>query len=113
MTSWSVIGFAGTGLFASRWLVQLHGAHRAGRSIVTPAFWAISLCGSLLQAIYFGFGPHLDEVGLLGSALPFLTSLYNLVLALRSREPLISPPISTRAGAQASVSAPTVAQTRS
>jgi len=100
MTAWSIVGFTGTGLFASRWLVQLYGAHRAGRSVVTPAFWAISLCGSLLQAIYFGFGPHLDEVGLLGSALPFLTSLYNLVLALRQKEPLTSPPISTRAVAE-------------
>jgi lipid-A-disaccharide synthase-like uncharacterized protein len=100
MTAWSIVGFAGTGLFASRWLVQLHGAHRAGRSVVTPAFWAISLCGSLLQAIYFGLGPHLDEVGLLGSALPFITSLYNLVLALKAREPLIPPPVSTRVVAQ-------------
>jgi lipid-A-disaccharide synthase-like uncharacterized protein len=100
MTAWSVVGFAGTGLFASRWLVQLLGAHRAGRSVVTPAFWAISLCGSLLQAIYFGLGPHLDEVGLLGSALPFITSLYNLVLALKARAPLVSPPISTREIAQ-------------
>ena len=34
MTAWSIVGFTGTGLFASRWLVQLYGAHRAGRSVV-------------------------------------------------------------------------------
>jgi lipid-A-disaccharide synthase-like uncharacterized protein len=83
MTAWSALGFMGTALFASRWLVQLRSSRLAGRSIVTPAFWAISVSGSLLQAAYFGLGPHFDEVGLLGSALPFVTALYNLILSLR------------------------------
>lgn len=87
MTAWSIVGFSGTALFASRWLVQFHISRKAGRSIVTPAFWAISVGGSLLQATYFGFGPHFDEVGLLGSALPFCTALYNLILSLRAGTP--------------------------
>lgn len=84
MTAWSAVGFMGTALFASRWLLQLQTSRRAGRSIVTPAFWAISVSGSLLQALYFGLGPHFDEVGLLGSALPFFTAVYNLILSLRA-----------------------------
>ncbi|MEY2937005.1 MAG: hypothetical protein RL033_7754 [Pseudomonadota bacterium] len=84
MTVWSAVGFTGTALFASRWLVQMQSSRRAGRSVVTPVFWAISVSGSLLQATYFGLGPHFDEVGLLGSALPFITALYNLILSLRA-----------------------------
>jgi hypothetical protein len=35
-------------------------------------------------------GPHFDEVGLLGSALPFCTALYNLILSLRAGAPQLS-----------------------
>lgn len=80
MNAWSIIGFAGSGLFASRWLVQLRSSKRAGRPIVDASFWAISMGGSLLQIMYFGLGPHLDEVGLLNNALPLCTASYNLFL---------------------------------
>jgi lipid-A-disaccharide synthase-like uncharacterized protein len=80
VTAWSIVGFTGSGLFASRWLLQLLSSKRAGRPVVTWSFWAISMCGSLLQVAYFGLGPHFDEVGLLGNALPLCTAGYNLFL---------------------------------
>lgn len=80
MNAWSIIGFAGSGLFASRWLFQLRSSKMAGRPVVDASFWAISMGGSLLQIAYFGLGPHLDEVGLLNNALPLCTASYNLFL---------------------------------
>ena len=80
MNAWSIIGFAGSGLFASRWLFQMRSSKLAGRPIVDASFWAISMGGSLLQILYFGLGPHLDEVGLLNNALPLCTASYNLFL---------------------------------
>jgi lipid-A-disaccharide synthase-like uncharacterized protein len=83
VSGWRLIGFAGTALFGLRWLVQCWRSRRAGTSVVTPAFWLISLVGSALLLLYFAAGPHADPVGMAGNALPMATALYNLALLRR------------------------------
>jgi lipid-A-disaccharide synthase-like uncharacterized protein len=72
-------------MFASRWLVQLHFARRVGAPVVPPAFWLMSLTGSLLLVTYFAAGPARDPIGVLGNLLPLATASYNLYLAHRRR----------------------------
>jgi lipid-A-disaccharide synthase-like uncharacterized protein len=86
MDAWKLIGLAGSGLFGLRWVVQFHASRRAGRSLVTPTFWILSVTGSLLALIYFVASPHRDVVGVLGNALPFANALYNLRL-VHHRQP--------------------------
>jgi lipid-A-disaccharide synthase-like uncharacterized protein len=85
VSGWKLLGFAGTGLFASRWVIQAIIARRRGKSVVTPTFWLVTLSGSLLLIAYFGVSPHADPVGLLSNTLPFFVATYNLILASRSR----------------------------
>ena len=80
---WKCLGFAGTALFAARWLLQLWASRRAGRPVTTTWFWICSLTGSGLLLVYFGLGPSRDSVGVLGNALPSGVALYNLSLSRR------------------------------
>ena len=84
-TFWKLIGFLGVALFASRWLVRLLASHRAGRPVMTPLFWWISLSGSVLCLSYFIFGKN-DSVGIISYLFPAIISLYNLALDKRSRK---------------------------
>jgi lipid-A-disaccharide synthase-like uncharacterized protein len=81
---WKALGLFATALFASRWLVQLWYARRAGRPIVPRAFWYLSLAGSSLLLLYFTFGPSRDIVGVAGNALPFCAAFYNVLLGRRA-----------------------------
>ncbi len=77
---WQLVGFAGTALFTSSWLVQSYYARRARQSIVTPTFWILSALGNLLLVVYFGFGRSMDVVGVIGNVVPLGTAFYNLTL---------------------------------
>jgi lipid-A-disaccharide synthase-like uncharacterized protein len=85
MDGWKLLGLLGTGLFASRWIVQFLASRRAGRSVVTARFWLMSVMGSALLLTYFVVSPHRDLVGALGNALPFAVGLYNIRLLGRAR----------------------------
>lgn len=76
LNAWKVIGLIGAGLFGCRWLVQAVASRQAGRSIVPPSFWVISIVGSLLQLLYFSIY-RVDSVGILNTLPPFLVSAYN------------------------------------
>ena len=73
---WKVIGLMGAALFGCRWLVQAAASRRAGRSVVPPVFWLISIAGSLMQLLYFTFY-RVDSVGIINTLPPFLVSAYN------------------------------------
>ena len=79
ITGWKLIGYLGVALFAGRWLVQVRASSRHGRPTVTPAFWYMSIAGSLLLLLYFTFGKN-DSVGILSNLFPFTIALYNLWL---------------------------------
>jgi lipid-A-disaccharide synthase-like uncharacterized protein len=85
ISAWRVLGFAGSALFAARWLVQLYASRQARRPVITPAFWAMSVGGSLLLLSYFTFGPNRDPVGIVSNLLPLSVSAYNVLLVLERR----------------------------
>ncbi len=76
LNAWKVVGLLGALLFGCRWLVQAAASRQAGRSIVPPSFWVISIAGSLLQLLYFSVY-RVDSVGILATLPPFLVSAYN------------------------------------
>ena len=73
---WKAVGLAGAAMFGCRWLVQAHASRKAGRSVVPPAFWLISIAGSLMQLLYFAFY-RVDSVGVVSTLPPCLVSIYN------------------------------------
>ena len=79
ITGWKLVGYLGVALFAGRWFVQIHASSRRGRPTVTPAFWYMSIAGSLLLLLYFTFGKN-DSVGILSNLFPFTIAMYNLWL---------------------------------
>ena len=84
-TMWKLVGFAGAGLFAGRWVLQYLASKRAGCPVVPPTFWMASLTGSAILLTYFAFGPQRDAVGFLGNLLPATVSAYNLSLLARGK----------------------------
>jgi lipid-A-disaccharide synthase-like uncharacterized protein len=49
---WKVIGWTGNLIFFSRFFVQWYATEKLKRVVVPPAFWWLSLVGSLLLLIY-------------------------------------------------------------
>ena len=80
---WVLIGFAGTALFASRFIVQWVQSEREGRSVIPVAFWYCSLGGGIVTLAYT---IHLESVPLsLGQASGLIVYARNLYLISRER----------------------------
>ncbi len=80
---WALVGFAGTALFASRFIVQWFQSEREGRSVIPIAFWYCSLGGGLVTLAYT---IHLQSVPLsLGQASGLVVYGRNLYLIFRER----------------------------
>lgn len=82
ITGWKLVGYAGVGIFAGRWFVQLAASHKAKRSTIPRLFWYMSLTGSAMLLCYFIFGKN-DSVGILSNLFPSFVASYNLYLDLR------------------------------
>lgn len=90
LNGWKIAGLAGAALFGCRWLVQAAASRKAGRSVVPPVFWVISVTGSLLQLLYFTFY-RVDSVGIINTLPPFLVSLYNCWLTFGKKRAAAPP----------------------
>jgi len=82
-TLWALIGFAGQGLFAGRFLVQWLRSEREQRSVIPTAFWYFSLGGGLVLLAYAIH--RLDPVFITGQALGLFIYGRNLVFVRRER----------------------------
>lgn len=83
---WLLVGFAGQGLFASRFIVQWFKSEVEGRSIIPVAFWYCSLGGGIVTLAYT---IHLGSVPLsLGQASGLVVYSRNLYLIFRERSAL-------------------------
>ena len=91
LNPWKVVGLLGALMFGGRWLVQAAASRKAGRSIVPPSFWIISVAGSLMQLLYFTFY-KVDSVGVVSTLPPFLVSLYNCRLVFWKKTAATSTP---------------------
>jgi lipid-A-disaccharide synthase-like uncharacterized protein len=49
---WLLIGLAGQGLFALRFLVQWVATERARRVVVPPSFWYMSIAAAVVTMVY-------------------------------------------------------------
>ena len=78
---WTVVGFAGAGIFGSRFLFQWLHSEKKKQLVVPWYFWHLSFWGSTLNLIY---SMHLDKAPLIVGSM-FLPILYgrNLVLLHR------------------------------
>lgn len=83
LTPWKLVGYAGVGLFAGRWVVQVLATRAHGRVVVPQSFWAMSVAGSALLLAYFVFGKN-DSVGVLSNLFPMTVAIYNWLTHVRS-----------------------------
>jgi lipid-A-disaccharide synthase-like uncharacterized protein len=81
--AWMAIGFLGQALFTARMLVQWWASERAGKSIVPPAFWWLSLLGSSLLLAYAIY--RFDPVIILGQVFGPIVYSRNLILLARPK----------------------------
>ena len=81
---WLFVGFAGQGLFASRFIIQWLKSEAEGRSVVPLAFWYCSIAGG---AVTLAYTIHLQSLPLImGQATPLLIYVRNVVLIFRERQ---------------------------
>ena len=80
---WSIFGFAGEAVFFGRFFVQWLASERAGRSHFPTIFWYLSILGTTMLTVY-AVQRH-DPVFILGSSLPIVFYVRNLVLIHRER----------------------------
>lgn len=75
---WLFIGFVGTSLWTLRFPVQWIIAERLGRSVLPPAFWWMTILGTVLLTAYAAYKP--DPVFVLAYALSPVPAIRNLML---------------------------------
>jgi lipid-A-disaccharide synthase-like uncharacterized protein len=83
---WKIVGFAGQGLFAARFIVQWFQSEKEGRSVIPVMFWYCSIGGGLVllaYAIYVG-----DAVFIIGQASGLIVYVRNLWLIFNERKAL-------------------------
>jgi lipid-A-disaccharide synthase-like uncharacterized protein len=81
---WKIVGWMGNAVFASRFLVQWYATERRKQVVVPPAFWWLSLFGSLLLLIYaLALG---NAVFIFSYALTWIPYIRNLIIHNRYAE---------------------------
>ena len=78
-----IIGFAGQGLFAMRFIIQWLKSEGQGRSVIPLAFWYFSIGGGLVLFLYALW--RKDPVIICGQGLGLFIYLRNLYLIYRER----------------------------
>ena len=85
---WLGIGLGGQALFTMRFVVQWLHSERAGRSLIPPSFWLLSLVGGLAVLAY---GVHRGDpvivMGQLPGAAIYVRNLMLLRRPLQRRAP--------------------------
>ena len=93
---WLLIGLAGQGLFASRFIIQWFKSEMEGRSIIPIAFWYCSLGGGIVLLAYAIYKK--DPVFIIGQASGLVVYGRNLYLIFRERSLLRSLASGSAAG---------------
>ncbi|MBZ0137684.1 MAG: lipid-A-disaccharide synthase N-terminal domain-containing protein [Planctomycetes bacterium] len=82
---WLTVGLAGTALWTLRFPVQWIVSERAGKSVLPPVFWWMSIFGAGLLTAYAAYKP--DAVFVLAYALNPIPAIRNLMLIYRKPKP--------------------------
>ena len=83
-TIFLIIGFAGQGLFASRFLVQWFYSEKKGESYIPLSFWYLSIFGGIGLLTYAIF--RKDPVIITGQLFGILIYLRNLILIYKKKK---------------------------
>jgi len=94
---WLLIGLAGQGLFASRFIIQWFKSELEGRSVIPIAFWYCSVGGGIVLLAYAIYKK--DPVFIIGQASGLVVYGRNLYLIFRERAVLREAAGHTAAGA--------------
>ena len=77
-TWWSLIGYVGNLVFASRFIVQWYASEKLKQSVIPIQFWYLSIVGSILSLAY---AIHVGKMPIiLGFAFPTVVYIRNLML---------------------------------
>ena len=95
-SAWKVVGWLGNALFFSRFLVQWYATERLKRVVVPPAFWWLSLAGSLLLLCY-GLFHNGDSVFIFAYAFTWIPYIRNLMIQHRHAQAHLDCPSCTKA----------------
>ena len=79
-----IIGFAGQGLFASRFVVQWILSEKKGESHIPVIFWYLSIFGGISLLTYAVF--RKDPVIITGQAFGIIIYIRNLILIYRKKK---------------------------
>lgn len=83
---WLAIGFAGQGLFASRFILQWFRSEMEGRSVIPISFWYCSVGGGVVLLAYAIYKK--DPVFIIGQGSGLFVYSRNLYLIFRERTQL-------------------------
>jgi len=86
---WVGVGLLGQVLFTGRMIVQWLVSEKSHRSVVPPAFWWMSLMGSLMLLTYFLW--RRDIVGILGQGIGLAIYVRNLHLIYQAKQEALVP----------------------
>jgi lipid-A-disaccharide synthase-like uncharacterized protein len=80
---WKVVGYAGTAIFFSRFLVQWYATEKRQQVVVPQAFWWLSLAGTLL---IFAYAIHQrDSVFIISNAFAWIPYIRSLIIHRRHK----------------------------
>jgi len=80
---WKVVGWLGNGIFFSRFFVQWYATEKHKQVVVPPAFWWLSLSGSLTLLCYSLH--QKDSVFIYAYLFPWIPYLRNLIIHYRHK----------------------------
>ena len=79
-----IIGFAGQGLFASRFIIQWIYSEKIGKSTIPITFWYLSIFGGIGLLTYAIF--RKDPVIIIGQSFGIFIYIRNLILIYKKNE---------------------------
>jgi lipid-A-disaccharide synthase-like uncharacterized protein len=80
---WKIVGYAGTFIFSSRFLVQWYATEKKGQVVVPQAFWWLSLLGTWLLLAYWIH--KRDSVGILSYVVAWIPYIRSLIIHRRHK----------------------------
>jgi lipid-A-disaccharide synthase-like uncharacterized protein len=86
---WKLVGWAGNGIFCSRFIVQWYHTEKRKEVVMPAAFWWLSLAGSLILLAY-GLFHNRDSVYIFAYGFTWIPYIRNLMIHHRQKRLLVA-----------------------